>query len=869
MRYDMPGSFLIRADLPGVKLSQLIAHLDELGIPLPGGFDLDLNQTWVLIQKQGGSFTFSAATTVPELGLLALTASRQQRWGMAIGIAIDASGLAKLPGLSALQPFLSFVGLDKMLMVASSLTDPGFQFPDLAAFNAPPLGQGKVQLPAQAGGVARGFNLHAQVNTGKNRGFQTLANYLGVRLEGTIGMTLAVSLPDPAQDSKIFLSVRQEVQKGTTITGQLGGMLQGGEVGAFLTADLRTQIQGQPVEFLVTALVVPTGVMISGSMTGSPIRFSPLPVQLANLGVLIGVTWEGVPSFGIAGTLDVKDFNSSIALLFDANDPAKSMFAGAISDIDMLTIARVLAGQRQFPAGIDAILARIAIKGLAAFRAPTTLASSLDHRDLGAVSAAFQAGGVHIPATQDGVLLEINTPGSVWHLTDLTTMTHYSLRRQSDHVQVDLEAQVYCAPQDTFIGAIRFRQGFHVEAHIQCLLIDAQIKAVINPSIGIAADADVAKIVLWKPEFFSITDAGGSGGPHLSLATFSQPTESDPLRRSPHLVVSGKLHLLGIDLLGVSVVASAKGLHIAVAQQVNPILHVDLSIDVDGVTSMHGGGGVIVGIAHGLDIPLLGHLDVHTSVNGSLDLALRGSTASAGIRGGFDFQGLTGTIPPLTLDVTGPALAHIADTLWSQVADILTKALKDSEHWLRWVKDGVVTGAGRTAEEVGKVLNDVYHLTHDEITDKTKRIMGYGPDALAQALHGAGATSDEAIRALAKAGYATADIARSIGKAFKGIHTDSNVLHMDTPAGPHVDTSARHVDVPRSHVDTTKHVDVAGTHADKKVFGVHGDKNLTPHGDSNPHADQTTTPHADTSTPHVDTVTPPHVDQGQHIDVKT
>ena len=519
------------------------------------------------------------------LGLLAFTAQKQGQWGFAVGMDLN-SGLSALPGLGVLAAFESFVGLDTLLLVLSSLDQPGFQFPDMAHFNAPALGKQSIKLPAQASGVVRGMNFYAALNTTKSDGFRALAHYLGVDLNGTVGITLAVSLPDPATNSKLFLSVNEEIQKGTTLAGELGGLLQGGDVGAFLGAIVKTQVQGQPIEFDVTAIVLENGVLISGTVQGT-IHFDPAPVQLSNLALVIGLDFEGVPSLGIAATLDVGTFDSSVALFFDSNGPGKSLVAGAISNLTLLDVATTLAGQKSFPAGLDTVLGRVGLKDLSAFSMPASVGTALDSRDLGAISNAFQQyGKVAIPSTSDRILLVINKKGSTWHLTDMTTMYHYSLSRQGDTISVDLQPQIYCVPGplSAFIGSIQYPPGFDVVGEIDYLLLQAQVKVLISANQGIAADVDVAPIVIVNQDFFAVTGAGGKGGPHLSLATYSQPNLVDVQLRGPHFLVSGNLRLLGVDMLSVYVSITEHGLDFKVAEQVNPLLHVDLHGSFDSLT---------------------------------------------------------------------------------------------------------------------------------------------------------------------------------------------------------------------------------------------------------------------------------------------
>jgi len=71
-------------------------------------------------------------------------------------------------------------------------------------------------------------------------------------------------------------------------------------------------------------------------------------------------------------------------------------------------------------------------------------------------------------------------------------------------------------------------------------------------------------------------------------------------------------------------------------------------------------------------------------------------------------------------------------------------------------------------------------------------------------------------------------------------------MHMDTAVPPHADFSV-HVDAPAG-----PHLDAGGQHVDAKAAGLHQDYKF-------PHADTQTHPHIDTPQ-HVDTPAGPHAD---------
>ncbi|HUO39981.1 MAG TPA: hypothetical protein VMU34_20030, partial [Mycobacterium sp.] len=187
-----------------------------------------------------------------------------------------------------------------------------------------------------------------------------------------------------------------------------------GEVGVFLTGEVLAPIQGQPAQFDVSVLVVENGVLFPGSMKNTvPIHFDIDHVRfhLANLGLVIGIDDEGIPSLGFCATIDIDRFNGAIAVFLDSTDPAKSMFAGAVSDLTLLDVIEVVANQTNLPAPLKDTFDAFGLKSLGAFALPITIAHALDHRDLKAIAAAFAQHQVTIPATSEDVLLDVNTAG--------------------------------------------------------------------------------------------------------------------------------------------------------------------------------------------------------------------------------------------------------------------------------------------------------------------------------------------------------------------------------------------------------------------------------------------------------------------------
>src|SRR5262249_898065 len=520
MRYDLPGNFVIRTLLPEVKLSQLVKTLSNQPVEMPGGFDPDFKNSSALIQKSGDNYTFQLATTMEELGTVAFEARRvngaQSPWGFAAGIDLTGFRLSALPGLEALGVFEDIFHLDELLVVVASFADPGFKFPSLATFNSPVIRAGELKLPAQAGGVIQGLNIYARWTLDTSSRQQELLRKL-LGLNPSMGITLQTGA-NPSENSSLYVSYDTTIQ-GLPFSCRFGGQIRGGQAGLFLTGTLLARIQGHPARFDVNLLFVANGAFISGSMLGS-ITFEGL--TLSNLALVIGVNWEGIPSLGIAASLTVDRFRSSLAIFFDSTDPSRSMLAGALSDLSLKDVLDTFAG-KVIPSEIDAVLGQIALVGTSEFIIGAELATALDNLQIDAVSAAFAIKGVSLPTTSSQVLLVVGRPGQTWFLTNLVTMMHYELVKTAGGIRVTLDPQFYCVPQTTFLGALRFDQGIFLNTGLKVLSFDAMAKVLVKPSQGILVDGSMDRIVIGTESLFSIESTGGKQGPRISVATFSQP----------------------------------------------------------------------------------------------------------------------------------------------------------------------------------------------------------------------------------------------------------------------------------------------------------------------------------------------------------
>lgn len=794
MAYTLPGDFVIRADCDQLSMRGLMATLSNQNVWLPDKLDITLLDSSILVTRTGNasagggasasnaSLLFRLATQVDGLGCFAFEARELSAgtWGVAAGLdlGIDASGAggakaSALPGLSGLAAFERMLDLHKLMLVVASYDSATFQFPDTAQFQNPRIGSGKVALPGHSGGLRAGVNLFAEWQIdGRDRTQGMLGKLLG--LGATIGVTLQVA----EDEARLFFRYDTRLM-GHAMFGECGVAAMGWlgaapEVSWFLTGSVTVKIQGHDQTFDVVMAVVPTGMLISGTMRGdAPVDLGPF--KLARLALEVGVDVAGVPSLGLAGTIDAGNFESCIAVFFDATDPARSMAAGSISD---LTLADVVAAfVPGTPSSIDNVLDRVTVKGTHSFTIPASAAGALDGRDYSEIARVFKTGGdVTIPASGDQLLLVANKPGTRWHLTDLTKMRHYQLVRSGatgaagDVIGVSVEAQLYLAPQETTIGTIRFPAGFYVNAAIGVLGFDASVTVDIvggTAATGISIDAQMDTIVIGNRALFSIEADKGGGGPRISIATFSQPDQEVPEFRPPHFYVNGKVTLLGLSQ-SVFITLTTKGFEFDLKGELAPGASFDLNGYFGGPTELGVGGSVKVGLGT-IDLGALGKVKIDTDAEGSLAIAVKGQQITAAVDASFEALGEKHRIDRLTLDTSASSLAHLATTLAHEAEAVLRAAFADAARWAHAVEAGFVTGVDDTeavlqnvfkksAGEAKQIANEA-RLAGKSVAQATNQAANAAAQATNQAANAAAQQAQQAANAAAQQAQQAANAA--------------------------------------------------------------------------------------------------------------
>ncbi|MFE8595380.1 hypothetical protein [Archangium violaceum] len=617
MNYEIPANFALRGDFKDIQLRGLINEICDLVGEMPADFDLTFSSASALVQKRGEDYVLQLAAALDKVGLFAFEASRSAgKWGFAAGMDLGAARLSSLPGLSALESIEDVVKLRKLMLIVSSIDNPKFQFPDLAQFKTPALSTGKLSLPTGATGVSKGFMAFAEWQLDPNDKQHNLVMKL-LGLGGTQRVTVAVGA-NPAKDSQLFLSQQSKIN-GLPFNYKLGVMLSNGKPSFFLNGSLTAKIQKQQQTFDVTTAFVSGGAFMSATMKGAT-AVDCGPFKLSNVALQVGVNWGGIPSLGVAATIDTKSFSSSVAVFFDSTNPANSLVAGSISGLTFKDVAGVFLGGMKSP--VDAVLESVAIKGTREFTLPGDLTDELDGLECDKISSAFdKAAKVAIPSSSQQLAVVPRAKGSSWHLTDLTKMRHYELDKQGNDIRVCVSPQFYFAPQETSIGTIKFRQAFYLNAAISFCGFDAEATIDVVPGRGISIDAQMDKISLLDDKLFSIAALQGGGGPRISAATYSQPDQQDVQFQPPHFYINGSLTLLGVKR-GLYANVTTQGIDFELVGNLMPGVKFDLDARF-GKSGLGVSGKVKVGVGT-VDLGALGKAKINTDIEVDVDLDITG-----------------------------------------------------------------------------------------------------------------------------------------------------------------------------------------------------------------------------------------------------
>ncbi|MGI4864441.1 MAG: hypothetical protein ACRYFZ_11020 [Janthinobacterium lividum] len=543
MDCDTTGSFSLGAKLPSTTLRQLVKSVTRQELPAVGLFDTSFEGGSVAICREKDGLLLTATGTADGIGLVVQARQNAGAWGLALGLSL----VDKVPiKLSALEQIRQLCRLSSMLVVFTSYDKPGVPLASLVAPGSPAAGAPL----ALSGGLKKGLTAYASWRPGTDDKLRLLRKLLPQELAVLLHLNSELTGGSLAAGVSFAFNNKTD-DNPLTFRGEVGYELEAGSTGLFLSGSMQTKLPGQPgqpdslVEFDVEAEFLPTGLLISGSMLGTaPIPFSLLPVSLSNLAVVVGLNEASVPSLGLAGSLAVdvsklssgamRGFQSSVAVFFDSTNPARSLLAGSVSNLNLLDVLTIFTPQASMPDGLVPVLKSVALTGTTSIALPdgsNELATSLAARQLGKLADALRPQGTKITSDITQALLVAGGAGT-WFLTDVSSSppVHYDLSKQGNTLTVRVNPQLYFAPQDTQLGHLQFGQGLFINAKLQILTFEALVNIQLSLDKGLLVEGAINKpIVVGHEQFFSLTaESDPLQGARVSVATYSTTYTPSP-----------------------------------------------------------------------------------------------------------------------------------------------------------------------------------------------------------------------------------------------------------------------------------------------------------------------------------------------------
>lgn len=737
--YDIPGTVIIRGDFPSVTLNDIVSFLTAQQLGVPDGFNLTFTDSYIILQKTGSDYQMQLGTVIDGVASLAFVVEKATSgWGVAAGLQIDFSNIDKLPGgvSESVKTFAQWFPFQTFTLAISTIKDQNFSFPGFQQFNQPSLGTGNITLPAIAQGIQPGFFLYTSTTfTKSNKILGALIDLInipeGTQLDGFVAYLTQKKQFQLGISISTFLTPDSNVAT-RTCTGDAGyrnGCLTGtlmfvgggsGDFGISLMATVKTIIQNNNLEFDLVIAVVENGAFISGTLqVQQPITFGPL--QLGGLAIELGISFEGLPSFGFAAEIEVDGlFDSSIAVLINSENPSESMIAGALSNITLADVVSKLAGTigENLDSGINDVLKEVAISGATngAFQVPggaeaNTLIDSLNNFDGQTISTDFVTYGklASFPSSSDGMMIFKDADNGKWYITEQagagsnSTVTHWQLIKDqaSGALNVSKEAQFYFVPSPAGvqIGTFFYPQGMSISGSIKFLFIDVDVDIEIALNKGILLETQMQPITFINANLFSVTAEDGNGGPLLSVCTYTRNQPGiKPELQSPHFLVDGKVTILGAGY-GVFININSSGAQLELS---GSALGGFFSGNLTGTFNdkdLQIGGEINIGIGS-VDLGPLGTWNINTGVNAQADIFahLQNQTAGAQFAAGFELGGNSYSIGQIQLNISTDKLSGLPEAAFNAVKDFLIDLFKDPKKWaemaakvLNWVEDQVTS----------------------------------------------------------------------------------------------------------------------------------------------------------------------------------
>lgn len=161
-----------------------------------------------------------------------------------------------------------------------------------------------------------------------------------------------------------------------------------------------------------------------------------------------------------------------------------------------------------------------------------------------------------------------------------------------------------------------------------------------------------------------------------------------------------------------------------------------------------------------------GSIHLQADLAANLSIGISSDSFWMMVSGGFDFEGLSLSLPPLQLSVSPAQLSQLPEMIVQQIKDNASEIFKDLfedlGRYAELVRNGIITGI----DDLGAVLKNVYNVAAEDAA-RIMQEMGRGVEEIAASLQTAyGYTADAAAATLNALGYGANEIGNVMFKVY-------------------------------------------------------------------------------------------------------
>ena len=344
----------------------------------------------------------------------------------------------------------------------------------------------------------------------------------------------------------------------------------------------------------------------------------------------------------------------------------------------------------------------------------------------------------------------------------------------------DFKLRLVSKPSTTIEGE-HLEPGLSLMGTFGIVGLEMFVKVIIDPQFGIFAHGSLNKMVN-VANALKVSDAAGTGPPSMTLDS----------TKSPYLKLTGRVDLLGLTDSIVAAVDKS-GFDVILNRDLGIAQFKEMKTHYKSIRDCNASGSFTFGIDIQTDpiqlspgTPSLGALKINAGFVGTVSIEVVDQTFGGSVTGGFHWNGSDFQIPAIKLSVVPGSLAElpkqVADTTRKEAARIFAEFLKDGNHWLKALADGLVQGVdnaaqvlrgvySQTAQQIGDGLQNTLHQSVDQVAQGLKSI-GESPQSIASVLHNLGNPPDligKALRGMGESAESIAGLLSQMGQTPKVI----------------------------------------------------------------------------------------------------